>query len=415
MRLIFKFFLFIILINILFCTADVWIDKELGLKKFSILCEIFTGKSQTDPISAENNKENYSFNKCNSQLQTEWLTLFPIASCMVEFYSVKSVFIIKANEHTYYYPETYLDDESLCTRFFYKPNMPPLFRPSNLNTEEQAKILKDIIDANSSMRAKEYQEASDKFKGIVTYLASTVEHGVIRRHILHYVYENMAFNNFHHFFSYFDNKIKVPRELIDFIKDVHNKLKFDKESFFKNLLYAYYYGYLIAEDSQTGIKYLKKAAIFNKGDVGLAEEFIVLYGYQDADEYLEKALGNNKNHLGNYAQILREKWVELIQYRVKDLQWEDSKIKINIIEIEKELKSPKEHDQGVDMKELEGKLESANKHERDLSRMRKKLIGKLESVKKHQLGLIVRRNEIKPKFELSESMKKRKFKKQKKL
>jgi hypothetical protein len=65
----------------------VCVDKKLGNEKISKLCKSFTDSAK---ISDNPVEEEEHFEKCNRQLKKEWLTLYPVAPCLVDFNGFRS-------------------------------------------------------------------------------------------------------------------------------------------------------------------------------------------------------------------------------------------------------------------------------------------------------------------------------------
>jgi hypothetical protein len=163
------------------------------------------------------------------------------------------------------------------------------------------------------MREELFKKATNKFEAIVTDIQKVNNLEIVD--LKNYVNENLLFNRFQHFHflkndaEYNNDKELNLNNLITELKidDIFAKVKLiEKNSFFKNLMHAYYYGFIISNAKgikKAGDYFLKVTHL----DVELADEFKLIDDYESADIYLQQELDFENDYFKQFLNQISGK------------------------------------------------------------------------------------------------------------
>jgi hypothetical protein len=331
MKLKYVLVIFISLFSTFLCEVNrLFIDTNVGQDKIANLCLIYTGKPDNvsydkDEAYEKSPGQTSDFTKCISQIAKIWLNLYPVAPCLVDLNGTRSMFIIvdeenEKEEEGYYYPELYIHDGLMCTRFFFK-KIPQIFYIFSLKKENE--VQQAIIKANSSMRSENFPQAQTELKVILRLLEEQARPSNHIEELCDYIRENLAFNSYHYLQILEKGDPKLDEQVIEF-KNIFKELKPIDNNFFRNLLYVHFLTTVDValplhterrkpplkprwfsgakagdallsvvdkskkEEAPKAFDYLLKAAKLDRGDRYLTEQFIRLNLYRDAQVYLTR-------------------------------------------------------------------------------------------------------------------------------
>jgi hypothetical protein len=200
MKLTYCLVIFIYLFSLFLCGGDVLMDTEL--EHIPVLCTIFTGtepKTNLDdhdgddevddnnPQSDEMTESQSDVILCDGQLKKEFLTIYPVAPCLIESDNGKRYLTIFESE-SYFYPEVHLGSGVICTRFPFKGNN-HLF--ADLQVKNKESVIETVIEGNKYLREGKFDKAINSYKSILVELDTKEKDNF--KGFVDYINENLAF------------------------------------------------------------------------------------------------------------------------------------------------------------------------------------------------------------------------------
>jgi hypothetical protein len=288
MKLVFIILIASCLFNFSICENYVWFEDQLNDNYVNAICELYTGSPTYMIYKAKPMR-------CLEYLKKEWLMVYPVASCLVEFGDDKHFLVFNANlrQRLYEGGEAFLGLFLMCSRFIFKKV------PGLINNEA---IDNQLTVANNLLISRKYDGALAGFNQVLKMLKEVPPRSNYIQSFIYYIHENIAY------IAYKQLENERSSENKETLKDAFNislqKLDPNKPSYFTKLLFGLF-NMVDGKDDELTVKSFKQAGKLNKRNFLIASMFVQYGRYCMLETYLSESIAIEGYNTKNYLKTLK--------------------------------------------------------------------------------------------------------------